>query len=139
MLFQIYRVFVHHFLANRTFFPVWLPWLHTLSTCLQRSRVLAKLGRDCTPFGLSLTVKGRTEVRITLYPPIFPNRLLAAADFVVFLSKFTLFTVSYLQVIFITSKSVFEMINHLFVFEWRQMFSVFYVIQQEQYYKNIYV
>ena len=31
----------------------------------------AQLGHNCTPFGLSLTVTGRTEVRIVTLPPNF--------------------------------------------------------------------
>jgi len=39
------------------------------SVCIQHLSGLAKLGIDCTQFGLSLTVKGRAEVRvITLHP-----------------------------------------------------------------------
>ena len=37
---------------------------------------LSKLGRDCTPFGLSLTVKERAEIRAITLTPISPNRLL---------------------------------------------------------------
>ena len=37
--------------------------------CIQRPGGLAKLGIDCTPFGLSLPPKGRAEIRvITLHP-----------------------------------------------------------------------
>jgi len=43
--------------------------------CVQHSGGLAKLGRNCTLFGLSPTVKGRAEVRVITLTPISPNRL----------------------------------------------------------------
>ena len=49
--------------------------------CLQRPGGLAKLGLDCTPFGLSLTVKGHSEVRIITLPPNFAKPLVMCWHF----------------------------------------------------------
>ena len=56
-------VFAHFFFLFYSFHDC------ILVACVQRPGGLAKLGIDYTPFGLSLTVKGRAEVRtITLTP-----------------------------------------------------------------------
>ena len=48
---------------------------------------LTNLGFDCTPFGLSLTVKGRTEIRAIILPPIFAKPLLHAGLLIIFYSS----------------------------------------------------
>ena len=54
-------------------------FLHLANGFIECS-ALAKLGIDCTPFGLSLTVKGRTEVRAITLPPNFAKPLVAVAQ-----------------------------------------------------------
>ena len=68
---------------------------------VQRSGGLAKLGFDCTPFGLSPTVKGRAEVRVTTLTPILPNHLIDARPFYI-LSRIKSITPTAVSLFFLT-------------------------------------
>ena len=50
-------------------------YVFVASPCSQRPGGLVKLGFNCTPFGLSLTVKRHTEIRIITLTPNFPKPL----------------------------------------------------------------
>ena len=73
--------------------------------CLQRPGGLAKLGLDCTPFGLSLPPKGHAEVRVITLHPNFAKPLAVCWHF---LSLFLVFYCPLLQ-----HFSAFNFLQHI--------------------------